>query len=195
MSTSEKIDRVVTNRILGLPIFVVIMFCVYYIAVSTLGGTVTDFTNDQLFGTDGWYVLGQGRDAYDAAVEARAMLPTRSTQHSTAPMSPASPPWSTTPLWRAAPRTVAWSIRWSATALSAAWAPSSALCRRCSCCSSCCPSWRTAATWPASPSSWTACSAALACPVSRSSPCSYPRAAASPASWPPRPSRTRRTAA
>ena len=70
MSTSEKIDRVVTNRILGLPIFVVIMFCVYYIAVSTLGGTVTDFTNDQLFGTDGWYVLGQGRDAYDAAVEA-----------------------------------------------------------------------------------------------------------------------------
>lgn len=70
MSTSEKIDRMVTNRILGLPIFVVIMFCVYYIAVSTLGGTVTDFTNDQLFGTDGWYVLGQGRDAYDAAVEA-----------------------------------------------------------------------------------------------------------------------------
>lgn len=70
MSTSEKIDCVVTNRILGLPIFVVIMFCVYYIAVSTLGGTVTDFTNDQLFGTDGWYVLGQGRDAYDAAVEA-----------------------------------------------------------------------------------------------------------------------------
>ena len=70
MSASEKIDRVVTNRILGLPIFVVIMFCVYYIAVSTLGGTVTDFTNDQLFGTDGWYVLGQGRDAYDAAVEA-----------------------------------------------------------------------------------------------------------------------------
>lgn len=69
MSTSEKIDRVVTNRILGLPIFVVIMFCVYYIAVSTLGGTVTDFTNDQLFGTDGWYVLGQGRDAYDEAVE------------------------------------------------------------------------------------------------------------------------------
>lgn len=70
MSTSEKIDRVVTNRILGLPIFVVIMFAVYYIAVSTLGGTVTDFTNDQLFGTDGWYVLGQGRDAYDEAVEA-----------------------------------------------------------------------------------------------------------------------------
>ncbi len=69
MSTSEKIDRVVTNRILGLPIFVVIMFAVYYIAVSTLGGTVTDFTNDQLFGEDGWFVLGQGREAYDEAVE------------------------------------------------------------------------------------------------------------------------------
>ena len=70
LSTSEKIDRVVTNRVLGLPIFFVIMFAVYYIAVSTLGGTVTDFTNDQLFGTDGWFVLGQGREAYDAAVEA-----------------------------------------------------------------------------------------------------------------------------
>ena len=70
LSTSEKIDRVVTNRWLGLPIFAIIMFLVYYIAVSTLGGTVTDFTNDQLFGTDGWFVLGQGRDAYDAAVEA-----------------------------------------------------------------------------------------------------------------------------
>ena len=70
LSTSEKIDRVVTNRWLGLPIFAVIMFAVYYIAVSTLGGTVTDFTNDQLFGTDGWFVLGQGREAYDAAVEA-----------------------------------------------------------------------------------------------------------------------------
>ena len=67
MSTSEKIDRVVTNRFLGLPIFIVIMWAVYYIAVSTLGGTVTDFTNDQLFGEDGWFVLGQGREAYDEA--------------------------------------------------------------------------------------------------------------------------------
>ena len=67
MSTSEKIDRVVTNRILGLPIFIVIMWAVYYIAVSTLGGTATDFTNDQLFGEDGWFVLGQGREAYDEA--------------------------------------------------------------------------------------------------------------------------------
>ncbi len=70
MSTSEKIDRVVTNRVLGLPIFIVIMWAVYYIAVSTLGGTVTDFTNDQLFGEDGWFVLGQGREAYDEATGA-----------------------------------------------------------------------------------------------------------------------------
>ena len=67
MSTSEKIDRVVTNRFLGLPIFIVIMWAVYYIAVSTLGGTATDFTNDQLFGEDGWFALGMGRDAYDEA--------------------------------------------------------------------------------------------------------------------------------
>ena len=194
MSTSEKIDRVVTNRILGLPIFVVIMFCVYYIAVSTLGGTVTDFTNDQLFGTDGWYVLGQGRDAYDAAVEAAG---DNADSVDPAQYGPYVPGITTVvhDALGAAPRTVAWSIRWSATASSAAWAPSSALCRRCSSCSSCCPSWRTAATWPASPSSWTACSAALACPVSPSFLCSCLRAAASPASWPPRPSRTRRTAA
>ena len=69
MSTSEKIDRVVTNRFLGLPIFVIIMFAVYYIAVTTVGTTVTDFTNDQLFGEDGWFLLGQGRDDYDEAVE------------------------------------------------------------------------------------------------------------------------------
>ncbi len=51
LSTSDKIDQVVTNRILALPIFVVIMFLVYYISVSTLGGIVTDWTNDTLFGT------------------------------------------------------------------------------------------------------------------------------------------------
>ena len=50
MSTSDKIDRIVTNRILALPIFVVIMTLVYYISVSTIGGIVTDFTNDTLFG-------------------------------------------------------------------------------------------------------------------------------------------------
>ena len=133
MSTSEKIDRVVTNRILGLPIFVVIMFCVYYIAVSTLGGTVTDFTNDQLFGTDGWYVLGQAATPTTQLSRLRVTPPTRSTRRSTAPMSRVSPPWCTTPLWQVAPRTVAWSIRWSATVSSADWVPSSASSRRCSC--------------------------------------------------------------
>ncbi len=53
MTASDKIDRVVTNRILALPIFVVIMFLVYYISVSTVGTWVTDFTNDGLFG-EGW---------------------------------------------------------------------------------------------------------------------------------------------
>ena len=50
LSTSDKIDKVVTNRWLGLPIFVIVMFIVYYISVSTLGGLVTDWTNDTLFG-------------------------------------------------------------------------------------------------------------------------------------------------
>jgi ferrous iron transport protein B len=50
MSVSDKIDRIVTNRWLALPIFALIMFAVYYISVSTLGGIVTDWTNDVLFG-------------------------------------------------------------------------------------------------------------------------------------------------
>ena len=50
MTVSDKIDRIVTNRLLALPIFAVIMFAVYYIAVESLGTIVTDFTNDTLFG-------------------------------------------------------------------------------------------------------------------------------------------------
>ena len=50
LTTSDKIDKIVTNRILALPIFIVIMFFVYYITVSSLGTIVTDFTNDTLFG-------------------------------------------------------------------------------------------------------------------------------------------------
>ncbi len=50
LSTSDKIDRVVTNRVLALPIFAVVMFLVYYISVTTIGTIVTDFTNDTLFG-------------------------------------------------------------------------------------------------------------------------------------------------
>ena len=49
-STSDKIDKIVTNRILALPIFILIMWAVYYVAVSSLGGIVTDWTNDTLFG-------------------------------------------------------------------------------------------------------------------------------------------------
>ena len=51
LTVSDKIDQIVTNRVLALPIFAVIMCVVYYIAVSSLGGIVTDWTNDTLFGT------------------------------------------------------------------------------------------------------------------------------------------------
>ena len=50
MTTSDKIDRIVTNRWLALPIFAVVMWIVYYVSVSTVGGFVTDWTNDVLFG-------------------------------------------------------------------------------------------------------------------------------------------------
>ena len=66
MTTTQKIDRIVTNRILGIPIFIVIMFLVYYISVSTVGTIVTDWANDGLFG-DGW--LYTGTEQYEAAVE------------------------------------------------------------------------------------------------------------------------------
>ena len=56
MTTSDKIDRIVTNRILALPIFAVIMWAVYFISVTTLGGWLTDWTNDVLFGT--WITNG-----------------------------------------------------------------------------------------------------------------------------------------
>lgn len=50
LTTSDKIDRIVTNRWLALPIFAVIMYAVYYVSISTLGGILTDWTNDKLFG-------------------------------------------------------------------------------------------------------------------------------------------------
>lgn len=59
LSTSDKIDRVVTNRWAALPIFAVIMFLVYYISVSTVGGYATDWANDGVFG-DGWHLFGIG---------------------------------------------------------------------------------------------------------------------------------------
>ena len=63
LSTSDKIDKVVTNRWLGLPIFAVIMFLVYYISMVTVGSFATDWANDGVFG-DGWHFLGIGTKAY-----------------------------------------------------------------------------------------------------------------------------------
>ena len=71
MTVSDKIDKVVTNRVLALPIFVVIMFLVYYISVSTVGTWVTDFTNDGLFG-DEWAVPIIGAQKYNNAVDTYA---------------------------------------------------------------------------------------------------------------------------
>lgn len=59
LSSSDKIDRIVTNRWLGLPIFAVVMFLVYYIAMVTVGSSATDWANDGLFG-DGWHLFGIG---------------------------------------------------------------------------------------------------------------------------------------
>lgn len=67
LSVSDKIDRIVTNRILALPIFALVMFIVYYISVSTVGTYVTDWTNDGLFG-DGWHLFGIGVDEYEEEI-------------------------------------------------------------------------------------------------------------------------------
>lgn len=67
LSTSDKIDRVVTNRFAALPIFAIVMFLVYYISISTVGTWATDWTNDCLFG-DGWHLLGIGTKQYEEAV-------------------------------------------------------------------------------------------------------------------------------
>ena len=67
-STSDKIDKIVTNRILALPIFAVIMWAVYWIAMTAFGANLTDFTNDQIFG-DGWYLFGIGRANYEEMVD------------------------------------------------------------------------------------------------------------------------------
>ncbi|MBR3462811.1 MAG: ferrous iron transporter B [Clostridiales bacterium] len=67
-STSDKIDKIVTNRILALPIFAAIMYAVYWIAMTAFGANMTDFTNDQIFG-DGWYLFGIGRSNYEEMVD------------------------------------------------------------------------------------------------------------------------------
>lgn len=68
LTTSDKIDKIVTNRFLALPIFAVVMFIVYYVSVSTVGGWATDWANDGVFG-DGWHLLGIGSSKYEAAEE------------------------------------------------------------------------------------------------------------------------------
>ncbi len=68
LSTSDKIDKVVTSRFLGLPIFAAVMFLVYWIAMVAVGTPATDWANDGLFG-DGYFLFGKGRAPYEAAVE------------------------------------------------------------------------------------------------------------------------------
>ena len=68
LSTSDKIDKVVTNRWLGLPIFALIMFLVYYISMVTVGSAATDWANDGVFG-EGWHLLGIGTKQYEEVDE------------------------------------------------------------------------------------------------------------------------------
>lgn len=67
MTVSDKIDRVVTNRFAALPIFAAVMVLVYFISVTTVGGWVTDWTNDGLFG-DGFHLFGMGASEYEDAI-------------------------------------------------------------------------------------------------------------------------------
>ena len=69
LSTSDKIDRIVTNRWLGLPIFAAVMFLVYWVAMVGVGAPATDWANDGVFG-DGWHLLGIGTGSYEEAAEA-----------------------------------------------------------------------------------------------------------------------------
>lgn len=91
MSASDKIDRVVTNRWAALPIFAVVMFIVYFVSVTTVGGWATDWANDGVFG-DGWHLLGFGSSAYeeasDAYVETGAVIEAFETAASNAGLEP-----------------------------------------------------------------------------------------------------------
>ena len=68
LTTSDKIDKIVTNRWLGLPIFALVMFLVYYIAMVGVGASATDWTNDNLFG-DGFHLFGIGASEYAEVAE------------------------------------------------------------------------------------------------------------------------------
>ena len=69
LTSSDKIDKIVTNRWLGLPIFAAVMFLVYWIAMVAVGAPATDWANDGLFG-DGWHLFGIGSAAYEEVAEA-----------------------------------------------------------------------------------------------------------------------------
>ena len=68
LTTSDKIDKVVTNRFAALPIFALIMFLVYFISVSTVGTWANDWVNDGVFGDEGWHLFGIGSASYDKAI-------------------------------------------------------------------------------------------------------------------------------
>ena len=68
LSASDKIDKIVTNRWLGLPIFAAVMFIVYWVAMVGVGAPATDWANDGLFG-DGWHLFGIGSSAYSEAAD------------------------------------------------------------------------------------------------------------------------------
>ena len=68
LSASDRIDKIVTNRWLGLPIFAVVMFLIYYISMVTVGSNLTDWANDGVFG-DGWHLFGIGSGQYEEAAE------------------------------------------------------------------------------------------------------------------------------
>lgn len=68
LTVSDKIDLVVTNRFLALPIFAIVMFIVYFVSITTVGTWATDWTNDGVFG-DGWFLLGRGSEEYENALD------------------------------------------------------------------------------------------------------------------------------
>ena len=68
LTSSDKIDKIVTNRWLGLPVFAAVMFLVYWIAMVAVGAPATDWANDGLFG-DGWHLFGIGSAAYNEVAE------------------------------------------------------------------------------------------------------------------------------
>lgn len=72
MSPSDKIDRIVTNRFLALPIFAFVMFVVYFVSVTTVGTWVTDWVGDGVFG-EGWHLFGIGSSQYESAADEYAL--------------------------------------------------------------------------------------------------------------------------